>query len=72
MCPLVAGLKTVYLCVCLCSSLYQYYLFDLLEDPYETTNLYYSEDDDIETIKDTLYGNNSCHFLSTTMPGLNN
>ncbi len=31
--------------------LLKYYMFDLDEDPYETTNIYDSDDEDIVTVK---------------------
>jgi arylsulfatase A-like enzyme len=34
---------------------FTYYLFDLISDPYETTNLYYSEDIPVSTARETLY-----------------
>eukprot|EP01035_Chromulina_nebulosa_P019029 gene19029-24849_t len=34
---------------------FQYYLFDLIDDPYETTNLYDSTDSDIIAVKESLY-----------------
>jgi arylsulfatase A-like enzyme len=38
------------------SGTFTYYLFDLEHDPYETTNLYYTDDDDdISTAKTKLY-----------------
>jgi arylsulfatase A-like enzyme len=41
---------------CSWSGTYTYYLFDLTNDPYETTNLYDSDDDDdVSTAKSDLY-----------------
>ena len=37
------------------SGIFQYYLFDLENDPYETTNLYYSTNREIEKAKTDLY-----------------
>lgn len=44
----------------------QYWLFDLINDPYETTNLYYSEELYVKTARETLYSKLPGFFAKST------